>query len=344
MQPCATKLTIRVKGDIHEVASCNVQSHQDSIKEEPIDMDGFNAPPKIDRKRKDHNDIGGSTFHGDLNNTNENVIDLSSSECSTDDENCDDSQKQLVLYDPCINSGGAIEAVPDPISYKPPSYPRHHPQRVLPSVGAFTVQCANCFKWRLIPSQEKYEEIREHITDKPFVCETVHEWRPDVSCDDPPDIEQDGSRLWAIDKPNIALPPPGWQRDLRIRGQGSTKFADVYYTAPTGTKLRSIPDVEKYLFKHPEYVEQGVTLAQFSFQIPKPLQENYVRKRPACVAALREAKPMALPGPEENNTDLQLGLPGFSARYTFDPVVKRARSAPGKRRENFDLMLQQPQM
>ncbi|KAI3715181.1 hypothetical protein L6452_22151 [Arctium lappa] len=335
MQPCATKLTIRVKGDIHEVVSRNVQSHQDSIKEEPIDIDGFNnAPPKIDRKREDHNDISGSAFHGDLNNTSENVIDLSSSECSTDDENtpsCDDSKKQLVLYDPCVNSGGAIEAVPDPISYKPPSYPRRHPQRVLPSVGAFTVQCANCFKWRLIPSQEKYEEIREHITDKPFVCEAAHEWRPDVSCDDPPDIEQDGSRLWAIDKPNIAQPPPGWQRDLRIRGEGSTKFADVYYTTPTGTKLRSIPDVEKYLFKHPEYVEQGVTLAHFSFQIPKPLQENYVRKRPARVAALREAKPMALPGPEEN-TDLQLGLPGFSARYMLDPVnppVKRARSAPG---------------
>ncbi|XP_024964079.1 methyl-CpG-binding domain-containing protein 2-like isoform X2 [Cynara cardunculus var. scolymus] len=349
MQPCATKLTISLKGDRHGVASCNVQSRQDSIKEEPIDINGFSAPPKIDRKRKDHNDIRGSTFHVDLNNTNENLIDLSSSDCNTEDENippCDDSQKQLVLYDPCVNGGGAIEAVPDPISYKPPSYPRHHPQRVLPSVGAFTVQCANCFKWRLIPSQEKYEEIREHITDKPFVCETAHEWRPDISCDDPPDIEQDGSRLWAIDKPNIAQPPPGWQRDLRIRGEGSTKFADVYYTAPTGTKLRSIPDVQKYLFKHPEYVEQGVTLAQFSFQIPKPLQENYVRKRPARVAVLREAKPMALPGPEEN-TDLQLGLPGFSARYTFDPVnptVKRARSAPGKRRENFDLMLKQPKM
>ena len=29
----------------------------------------------------------------------------------------------------------------------------------------------------------------------------------------------------------------------------------------------------------------GVTLSQFSFQIPKPLQENYVRKRPARVNA-----------------------------------------------------------
>ncbi|CAN1340340.1 Methyl-CpG-binding domain-containing protein 2 [Linum perenne] len=100
--------------------------------------------------------------------------------------------------------------------------------RVLPSVGAFTVQCANCFKWRLIPTQEKYEEIREHILERPFYCEAAREWRPNVSCDDPEDISQDGSRLWAIDKPNIAQPPRGWQRLLHIRGEGCSKFADVY--------------------------------------------------------------------------------------------------------------------
>lgn len=32
---------------------------------------------------------------------------------------------------------------------------------------------------------------------------------------------------------------------------------------------------------HPEYMTDGVTLSRFSFQIPKPLQENYVRKRPS---------------------------------------------------------------
>lgn len=36
----------------------------------------------------------------------------------------------------------------------------------------------------------------------------------------------------------------------------------------------------RFLMDHPEYVRDGVTLSQFSFQIPKPLQENYVRKRP----------------------------------------------------------------
>lgn len=37
----------------------------------------------------------------------------------------------------------------------------------------------------------------------------------------------------------------------------------------------------RYLNDHPQYIREGVKLSQFSFQIPKPLQDNYVRKRPA---------------------------------------------------------------
>ncbi|KAK9931560.1 hypothetical protein M0R45_018833 [Rubus argutus] len=36
-----------------------------------------------------------------------------------------------------------------------------------------------------------------------------------------------------------------------------------------------------YLIEHPEYRMDGLSMSQFSFQIPRPLQENYVRKRPA---------------------------------------------------------------
>lgn len=38
----------------------------------------------------------------------------------------------------------------------------------------------------------------------------------------------------------------------------------------------------RYLIEHPEYMVDGLSMAQFSFQIPRPLQENYVRKRPAA--------------------------------------------------------------
>ncbi|EEF36136.1 DNA binding protein, putative [Ricinus communis] len=205
------------------------------------------------------------------------------------EQSTENASKQIVLYDPVANGSGQIEIVPQPLQCRPhpsarrPGFLMH--SRVLPSVGAFTVQCAKCFKWRLIPTKEKYEEIREHILEQPFYCETAREWRPDISCNDPADISQDGSRLWAIDKPNIAQPPRGWQRLLRIRGEGSSKFADVYYQAPSGKRLRSMVEIERYLMANPEYVQNGVKLSQFSFQIPRPLQENYVRKRPARLTA-----------------------------------------------------------
>lgn len=187
---------------------------------------------KVKMKENDYPSHSDSTFQ-------ETVDVCPSSEEEDDSQTVDDedslsgenASNQLVVYDPVANGAGEIGPIPDPIGNQPPPYPGYRTSnpasRVLPSVGAFTVQCASCFKWRLIPTKEKYEEIREHILENPFVCETAREWRPNISCDDPADIQQDGSRLWAIDKPNIAQPPPGWQRLLRIRGEGSTKFADV---------------------------------------------------------------------------------------------------------------------
>ncbi|KAG0470394.1 hypothetical protein HPP92_016506 [Vanilla planifolia] len=171
--------------------------------------------------------------------------------------------------------------------------------RTMPSIGAFAVQCALCFKWRLIPTKEKYEQIRGSILQIPFVCEVAHEWHADLSCDDPEDISQDGSRVWAIDKPNIAQPPSGWSRELRIRGEGSTKFADVYYVAPSGKRLRSLVEVQKYLEEHAEFAAQGVTLSQFSFQTPRPLQQNYVKKKSSRVQHTTSVSVSGLTGPPE---------------------------------------------
>lgn len=308
----------------------------------------------------------------------------SSSTSSDSDSGSDDEtlrthlqSNELVLYDPATAAANAnaADTVHDnaktlisstfdhpnnPMSF-PWTYPFNHPPRVLPSVGAFTVQCANCFKWRLIPSKEKYEEIREHILEEPFYCETAREWRDLVSCDDPEDITQDGSRLWAIDKPNIAQPPRGWQRLLRIRGEGGTRFADVYYESPTGKKLRSSVEIQKYLLQHPEYMDAGVNMSQFSFVTPKPLQENYVRKRsdnyskkhtahltdsadtPRLLAPGEEINSVACVGPVDG-PELQprrLALPPPEAREPlFDPSVrptkKRATRTPSSKTYKAD--------
>jgi hypothetical protein len=96
------------------------------------------------------------------------------------------------------------------------------------NIETFVAQCAECYNWRLISTKKKYEEIREHILQVPFVCERAHEWNPDVTCDDPSDVSQDdNTKLWAIDKPNIPQAPQGWERFIKIRSEGKTQFADV---------------------------------------------------------------------------------------------------------------------
>ncbi|KAI3725173.1 hypothetical protein L1987_64951 [Smallanthus sonchifolius] len=297
------------------------------------------TPPNVkgnhETLEKDQSALEGSSVpsHSDKKETDQNVLDVPL---------CDDSNKQIVLYDHSLNRSEAVKAVKNPNANKPSSF-----SRAPPEVGAFTVQCANCLKWRLIPDQEKYEVIREHITDQPFTCETTRQWNRVISCDDPTDIEQDGTRIWAIDKPNIAQPPPGWKRLLRLRREGSSKFADVYYESPTGTKLRSLPDVIKYLDSHPEHA-QGLGLGRFSFQIPRPLQENYVKKRPTQTAApttpeyleprlvepvlwagpdkklnLQLAEPLSWAGPMENKN----GMPAYLKTPKFDPVSRAAKKA-----------------
>ncbi|KAJ8528397.1 hypothetical protein K7X08_011697 [Anisodus acutangulus] len=130
-----------------------------------------------------------------------------------------------------------------------------------------------------IGKQENEVEKDRRIMVK--MLKNTREWDSNKSCKDPPDLTQDGSRPWAIDKPNIPLPPPGWKRLLRIRAESGTSFADVYYVTPSGKQLRSKVQIQKYLEQHPEYVAQGVKDTQFLFQIPRPLQQNYVKKRPA---------------------------------------------------------------
>ncbi|XP_050262537.1 methyl-CpG-binding domain-containing protein 2-like [Quercus robur] len=91
-------------------------------------------------------------------------------------------------------------------------------------------------------------------------------------------------------------------------------------------------EVQKYFLEHPEHMTDGVTLSQFSFQIPRPLQENYVRKRPTHRAALcdgtrplepDEVSPLSWAGPDDG-PDLQLNRSAMPSPYfeapVFDPV------------------------
>ncbi|CAM8894944.1 unnamed protein product [Rhodiola kirilowii] len=294
--------------------------------------------PEVDTKETtDINDTG-SNLPGESDSTTKEDIEVSSSEDvgrSLDENNCssENAQNQLVVYDPMTNGAGEVVHAPKPLNSLPPSLSKKEP-RVLPAVGAFTVQCANCYQWRLIPTKEKYEEIWESIIEKPFYCEIASEWRPGVSCDDLGDIQQDNSRLWAIDKPNIARPPPGWQRLLHIRGEGSSKFADVYYVAPSGKRFRSLVEIQKYFAENPE-LTADLNISQFTFQIPKPLQEDYVRKRPSGMKSSRplesdEVSPVAWANPGDND-DMHLGQ-AEPFHSSFETPVRNSSDQPAKKR------------
>jgi hypothetical protein len=146
---------------------------------------------------------------------------------SDKDEQCDvdrhssDCAYQTVVYK-LKEDGGEHEQGTK--NFSVPSKRRR--QRSL-SIAAYAAQCTACEKWRLVPKKEKYEELRAQITEDPFTCEMAHEWKLDVTCNDPSDVSQDSTWLWAMDQHNIPQPPPGFERLIAIRGEGGNKFADV---------------------------------------------------------------------------------------------------------------------
>ncbi|XP_074365617.1 methyl-CpG-binding domain-containing protein 2-like isoform X1 [Apium graveolens] len=308
MQQSVPKFTIKLKRDQNDVKA---KTNQDCKIRERIDI---NASSFEGERERNLDKPAQGTSYGEKRDN-----------CSDEDhQDCSNAQNQLVVYNP-------TDAASDDFgSQSSPTYSLHkQAYKILPTIGAFTAQCSICFKWRLLPSKKKYEEIREHILEQPFVCEAAREWRPDISCDDEPDIRQDGSRLWAIDRPNIAQPPLGWERLLRIRGLGGCRFADVYYVTPSGKKLRSTIEIQRYLLEHPDEAE-GVDLSRFSFQTPKPLRKNFVKKGTDHVASpdgsangtlkSSQASPLSWTSPEAN-AELQLGMVNYIAPYDF-PVVE----------------------
>ncbi|XP_073304508.1 methyl-CpG-binding domain-containing protein 2-like isoform X2 [Primulina huaijiensis] len=153
-------------------------------------------------------------------------------------------------------------------------------KKVWESVHAYAVQCTSCLKWRLSPSKEKYEEIRETIEEHPFTCDIARQWKPEISCATESDVKPlDQNWIWAMDKPNIPRTPKGWQRIIRARSGGGTKFADVYYVAPSNKRLRSMVELDRYLGVHPQFEQEGVTISQFSFKSPAPFEDKNVAKR-----------------------------------------------------------------
>lgn len=134
------------------------------------------------------------------------------------------------------------------------------------SVDIYAAQCKECLKWRVVDTQEEFEEIREKVSEEPFCCNR----KPNTSCDDPADIEYDATRTWVIDKPNLPKTPEGFKRCLVLRKDYSK--LDPYYITPTGKKLRTRNEMASFLKEHPEI--KDVSPSDFDFSTPKIMQDT----------------------------------------------------------------------
>ncbi|KAJ4896457.1 Methyl-CpG-binding domain-containing protein 4 [Raphanus sativus] len=134
-------------------------------------------------------------------------------------------------------------------------------------IDTYAAQCENCHQWRVIDSQEEYEDIRSRMIDDPFTCDK----KKQVSCEEPADLDYDSSRTWVIDKPGLPKTPKGFKRSLVLRKDYSKM--DTYYFTPTGKKLRSRNEVASYVEANPEF--KGAPLEDFSFTVPKVMEDTF---------------------------------------------------------------------
>lgn len=129
------------------------------------------------------------------------------------------------------------------------------------------MQCGECFKWRVIPTQEEYEEIRSKATEDPFVCSK----KASTCCDDPADIQYDNSRIWVMDQQNIPKTPSGFKRTIKIRR--NLDKLDCYYRSPNGKTIRSMVELAKFLDENKEY-KMDISPSDFSFARPKLMDDT----------------------------------------------------------------------
>ncbi|WOK98129.1 hypothetical protein Cni_G06839 [Canna indica] len=88
--------------------------------------------------------------------------------------------KELVLYDPgVIDTGHDTSIVTGHMDNHTPMFRNFFSPNssscAFTTIGTFTIHCVLCFKWRIIPTKKKYEQIRERILDEHLVCEHAHE-------------------------------------------------------------------------------------------------------------------------------------------------------------------------
>ena len=93
-------------------------------------------------------------------------------------------------------------------------------------------------------------------------CEDMRDdSRPDVSCATPEDAFPRAN--YSVE--GVPAPPPGWRREVIPRK--TVSGADAYYYSPCGKRMRSKPDVQRFLDKSKEqgkYLDVGIESFDFA--------------------------------------------------------------------------------
>ena len=99
----------------------------------------------------------------------------------------------------------------------------------------------------------------------PHQCEMMRGGdRPDVNCDTPEDAYPRDTYFVGE---GVPPPPPGWRREVIPRK--TVSGADAYYYSPCGKRMRSKPDVQRFLDKCREegkYTDVSIESFDFSTQ------------------------------------------------------------------------------
>lgn len=99
-----------------------------------------------------------------------------------------------------------------------------------------------------------------------FVCDKAQEWGKHINCLDDADLDDQEyfyNTQTLVLRPSYPAPPEGFSKSIVMRGDKSSRFADIYYKSMCGLTLRSKNEVGKHLRQYP-----GVEKDDFYFEIP----------------------------------------------------------------------------
>jgi len=139
--------------------------------------------------------------------------------------------------------------------------------------------------------------------------------RPDVCCDTP----EDSFPRDTYNTKGAPPPPPGWRREVIPRK--TVHGADAYYYSPCGKRMRSKPDVQRFLDKCHDagkYIDVSIDSFDFSTGGSKPAKTE-TEEAPA-----KKAKK----GDEEDKEEKKKKKGGKTTKEDVDVPVKRGRGRP----------------